>query len=142
MVLEAAPDRLLFWPRVHDRIGLSRTTVWRLRRTGDFPDPVPLSPGRVAWRERDITAWSESRDGAVFATGPRRSPFAAAPAAAAQRPQLKRRPPELLTQPPAPPDAPPPETPGPPPSPAPEAPAKPTRRARPPAASNQLGFDF
>ena len=30
-------DRLLSWDRVHDLVGLSRSTAWRLQRAGDFP---------------------------------------------------------------------------------------------------------
>lgn len=64
-----APDdgleRFLGWRQVRDLTGLGRTTAWRMRQAGDFPQPVPISPGRVAWRERDIAAWNESRGGAI-----------------------------------------------------------------------------
>ena len=50
-------DRLLSWPQVRRLTGLSRTTAWRLQKTGDFPRPVALSPHRVAWRESDLAAW-------------------------------------------------------------------------------------
>ena len=55
-------DRLLSWPKVRELCGgLGRTTVYTLRMAGDFPPPVTLSPGRVAWREADIRAWLASR---------------------------------------------------------------------------------
>ena len=44
--------------------GLSEATLWRLRRRGELPEPVRLSPGRVAWPEPVITAWLASRAGA------------------------------------------------------------------------------
>ncbi len=50
-------DRLLSWPEVRDRVGLSRTSVWRLERAGKFPLRIPISPGRVAWRESEIDAF-------------------------------------------------------------------------------------
>lgn len=50
-------ERLLSWPQVRRLTGLSRTTAWRLQKTGDFPRPVALSPHRVAWRESDLAAW-------------------------------------------------------------------------------------
>lgn len=53
--------RWLGWRQVHELTGLGRTTAWRMRRSGDFPDPVPISPGRVAWRERDIIEWTATR---------------------------------------------------------------------------------
>jgi len=54
-------DRLLNWAQVGQLTGLCRTTAWRMRRAGDFPQPVAISPGRVAWRGRDIIASIQSR---------------------------------------------------------------------------------
>lgn len=59
--LDEGLGRLLSWAQVARFTGLCRTTAWRMRRAGDFPQPAPISPGRVAWRERDITAWIRSR---------------------------------------------------------------------------------
>ena len=70
MAHEAGVDRFLGWRQVRDLTGLGRTTAWRMRCAGDFPQPVPISPGRVAWRERDIVAWNESR-GALIPVRPR-----------------------------------------------------------------------
>ena len=59
----AAPpaDRLL---SVRDTIALtslSRTSLWRLTRTGHFPVPVRLSANRIAFREREVREWIVSR---------------------------------------------------------------------------------
>jgi predicted DNA-binding transcriptional regulator AlpA len=54
-------ERLLPWRKVKDLTGLSRTTAWRLQKAGDFPFPVAISPGRVGWRESELTAWQASR---------------------------------------------------------------------------------
>lgn len=70
-------ERFLGWRQVRDLTGLGRTTAWRMRQAGDFPEPVPISPGRVAWRERDIVAWNESR-GAPLHQRPVRAPRAPA----------------------------------------------------------------
>lgn len=59
--LSISEDRLLPWKRVRELTGLSRTTVWRRQKAGDFPAPVVISPGRVGWRESDIVAWASSR---------------------------------------------------------------------------------
>jgi prophage regulatory protein len=53
--------RLLRASVVADRVGLSIPTLWRLRRAGNFPQPIRLSPGAVAFRESDIEAWIEQR---------------------------------------------------------------------------------
>lgn len=58
-------ERFLGWRQVRDLTGLGRTTAWRMRQAGDFPEPVPISPGRVAWRERDIARWNESRGATI-----------------------------------------------------------------------------
>lgn len=54
-------DRLLPWGRVRDIAGISRTTAWRMQQNGDFPAPVPVSPGRVCWWESELTAWKATR---------------------------------------------------------------------------------
>lgn len=54
-------DRLLPWDRVRDIVGISRATAWRMQKTGDFPDPVPISPNRVGWWESELTAWKATR---------------------------------------------------------------------------------
>lgn len=54
----AWPDRVLSWRSVREMTGISRTTAWRLQRSGAFPQPVKLSPGRVGWREGEIAAWT------------------------------------------------------------------------------------
>lgn len=40
---------------------MSRTTLWRLRRSGAFPPPIQLSPGLIGWRRSDLEAWFEER---------------------------------------------------------------------------------
>nr|WP_316627016.1 AlpA family phage regulatory protein [uncultured Brevundimonas sp.] len=54
-------DRLLPWRRVRDIAGISRSTAWRMQRSGDFPTPVTVSPGRVGWWESELTAWKGAR---------------------------------------------------------------------------------
>ena len=49
--------------QLQDLTGLSEPTLWRLRRRGELPEPVRLSPGRVAWPEDVIRTWLESREG-------------------------------------------------------------------------------
>jgi prophage regulatory protein len=37
--------------------GLSRVTVWRMERKGQFPKRITLSPRRVGWIEDQINKW-------------------------------------------------------------------------------------
>ena len=41
--------------------GLSQPTIWRMRRDKKFPEPVAISPNRIAWRESDIDMWVKCR---------------------------------------------------------------------------------
>lgn len=59
------PGRLLPPPVVTDRTSLSRTTLWRMVRRGEFPKPVQVSPGRVAWPENAVNAWISAKMGAA-----------------------------------------------------------------------------
>ena len=55
------PERLISFDEVHHRTGLSRTTIWRLERAGEFPRSVQISRGRRAWREADVDQWISSK---------------------------------------------------------------------------------
>ncbi|MCV0415735.1 MAG: AlpA family phage regulatory protein [Brevundimonas sp.] len=129
---EAGVDRFLGWRQVRDLTGLGRTTAWRMRCAGDFPQPVPISPGRVAWRERDIAAWNESR-GSLIPAQPR------SPAKPQQRPQKARVLPGVESAAQAESSPPPPRPPAPESG---EARTGALRRARSAVAEGQLGFDF
>ncbi len=64
MTTDTHHERLLSWPSVRARLGnISRTTAWRLRQTpeANFPKAIPLSPGRIAWRESEVQAWIEAQ---------------------------------------------------------------------------------
>lgn len=56
--------RLLRRPDVEALTGLARSTMYRLIADGDFPRPVKIGAQAVAWRERDVLAWIESREAA------------------------------------------------------------------------------
>lgn len=54
-------DRILPWSQVKVISGLSRTTVWRLQKTGDFPASVQVSPNRVGWWQSELLDWRRTR---------------------------------------------------------------------------------
>ena len=56
-----SPDALLSWAALRDLIPLSRPQIWRLRSAGQFPQPIRLSPNRIAWKASDVLRWIESR---------------------------------------------------------------------------------
>ncbi len=58
------PDAILNARQVKDLTGLSRTTIWRLERSGCFPHRVQLSPSRVGWSREELAVWMEARKAA------------------------------------------------------------------------------
>ncbi len=54
---------------VKQRCTLSSSTIYRLIKQGTFPAPIRLSPGRVAWREADVSAWERNPSQVAAGTG-------------------------------------------------------------------------
>ena len=112
-------DRILPWSQVKIIAGLSRTTVWRMQRTGDFPAAVQVSRNRVGWWQSELLAWKRART-------PRRLPEPRAvppPPSAARRsqPDTPQREQGIAV----------------------ETPARPVRRKRGASVpENQTAFDF
>jgi len=67
-------DNMLRIADVMARTGLSRVSIWRQVRAGQFPAPIELSVNTIGWLENDIASWQASR--------PRRTYGAPAPEAA------------------------------------------------------------
>lgn len=44
-----------------ERLGVSRSTIWRWTSQGFFPRPVSLSRGCTRWRLSDVEEWEASR---------------------------------------------------------------------------------
>ncbi|MCZ6576511.1 MAG: helix-turn-helix transcriptional regulator [Acidiferrobacterales bacterium] len=53
--------KVLRTPQVIQLTGLSRTTLWRLERRGQFPARLRLSENSVGWREDEILQWLDTR---------------------------------------------------------------------------------
>jgi prophage regulatory protein len=60
---DAPPARLLRFPAVRERTGLSRSTIWRLERRGHFPRHRQISLNAVAWSEKEIVDWIQTKIG-------------------------------------------------------------------------------
>ncbi len=54
-------DSILRARDVHARVGLSRTTIWRLVRQGQFPIPRRLTANTIGWLASEVEAWMASR---------------------------------------------------------------------------------
>lgn len=55
------PERFIDFDEVHRRTGLSRVTIWRKERAGDFPQRRLITANRVGWVESEVARWLESR---------------------------------------------------------------------------------
>ena len=72
------PRRLIRLPNVMARTGLSKTTIWRHSRSGEFPKSVNLTSGTVGWVEEEINDWIDARieaRGALNSPVPARDPI-------------------------------------------------------------------
>ena len=58
-------NEFLRWPRVRQLTGLSRSTVWRLEKNGQFPARRKLSANSVGWSLIELQAWMQSRNAAA-----------------------------------------------------------------------------
>lgn len=61
VVNSSLPDRILRAKEVQDMTGLSRTTVWRLERKGQFPARVILGANSIGWRFLEVNEWILNR---------------------------------------------------------------------------------
>lgn len=63
----AKAARAIRLPEVCNLTGMSRATIWRKARGGDFPQPFRLSEAITAWDEGEILDWIRSRkDNVVY----------------------------------------------------------------------------
>ena len=62
--------RLLYRKEVERKVGLSRASIYRLMRQGDFPEPKRVGVSGVRWPESEVEAWIEARPRAT-GDGPR-----------------------------------------------------------------------
>ncbi len=54
-------DRILSFQHVCSTLDISRTTLWRLIKSGDFPTPIQISPGRRGISARELHEFIEAR---------------------------------------------------------------------------------
>jgi prophage regulatory protein len=54
-------DSYLRFPAVRERTGLSRTTIHRLIKAGDFPAPKSLGVRAVGWQLGAVKRWCANR---------------------------------------------------------------------------------
>ena len=68
MASDPTPSLLLTGQTVQKMIGVSRVTLWRLSKAGEFPQAIRVGTRAVRWRADEIEAWISSRPRATGAT--------------------------------------------------------------------------
>ncbi|MDP5131374.1 MAG: AlpA family transcriptional regulator [Paraglaciecola sp.] len=53
--------RLIRRAEVIARVGLCKASIYNRMNAGEFPRPIPIGGGRVAWLESDIDSWITER---------------------------------------------------------------------------------
>lgn len=53
--------RLIRRAEVMERVGLSKSSIYKRMTAQQFPKPVSIGGGRVAWVESDINNWIDQR---------------------------------------------------------------------------------
>jgi prophage regulatory protein len=60
---KAGPRRMLNEKQVLEIVPVSRTTLYRMIKAGQFPEPTYISPNRRVWFEDEIIAWQNGING-------------------------------------------------------------------------------
>lgn len=47
-------------PELMQAVGLGKTKIYAMIKSGEFPRSVQIGPNAVGWRPRDVQAWADS----------------------------------------------------------------------------------
>ena len=53
--------KFLRLPSVIDKVGLSRSQIYKLIQRGDFPEPVKIGPKVSVWIEEKLEMWMDAQ---------------------------------------------------------------------------------
>jgi prophage regulatory protein len=57
----ATAKKFIVLPQVQEIVPYSASHIWRLERSGQFPQRVRLGANKVAWLKSEVTDWVESK---------------------------------------------------------------------------------
>ena len=61
MTLSTQPLRFMRMREVIEMLGVRRATIYRWMDAGDFPRSIALGGNSIAWSEKSVQEWMESR---------------------------------------------------------------------------------
>ena len=53
--------KLLTRQQIEEITGLTRSTIYRLMRSGQFPEPIRIGPRAIRWPQSEIESWIADR---------------------------------------------------------------------------------
>lgn len=53
--------RVIRFPELYRKVGLSRSQIWRLEKECAFPKSIELGKNSRGWFEAEVDAWLQSR---------------------------------------------------------------------------------
>jgi prophage regulatory protein len=53
--------KFLRLPSVSEKVGLSRSQIYKLIQQGEFPKPIKLGPKISVWIEEKLEAWMDAK---------------------------------------------------------------------------------
>lgn len=71
--------RFVGYGEVEGALGVSRRTIERMVRAGDFPKPTQLAPNRVGWQVEAVEKWLSDSGRKLEVFGPSRGPKTSRP---------------------------------------------------------------
>lgn len=54
-------SKIIRFGELAEQFGVSKTTIWRWRRSGDFPNHILLGPRIIGWKVNDIENWLSAK---------------------------------------------------------------------------------
>lgn len=57
----ANPRKFLRLPSVIEKVGLSRSQIYKLIQEGCFPEPVKIGPKISVWLEENLEVWMDEQ---------------------------------------------------------------------------------
>ena len=61
MTRSTQPLRFMRMRELFEMVGVSRATIYRWMDAGDFPRSIALGGNSIAWSEKSVQEWMESR---------------------------------------------------------------------------------
>lgn len=55
------PRKFLRLPSVIEKVGLSRSQIYKLIQAGSFPEPVKIGPKISVWLEENLEEWMDAQ---------------------------------------------------------------------------------